>query len=224
MDEIKPRSIRWVRVLGILLQIGSVIAIFALAHVCLRQGDKDYLLYDQVKRVLIPPKNYANICAVIFWVGFAGGMMVFAHEILKDADPVSKGIGAVLGIAGFLATIFLNAFVARSMYVDEGLGFQPEYEISGDGDEFFLIVRCKEWQTVQVYFISENMAFWVDGYDTKEPDRQYTFEPNPNGFLEDRLIKTWKQGEDFPNVDFISLFGFPEEYLNDQPDEADKEE
>ena len=209
MEE-KQVSIKWIRVIGILLQIGSVIAVLVLAIVCLKRGDKDFLIYDRAKRVLLPPRDYANVCPWLFWAGFAGGMMVVAHEILREGETITKGICAALGIVGLLATIYLNAFLAYSMYVDEGLGFRPTYETVGEGEEFFLIARFDKWQTIQTYYISENHAFWVDGYDPGQPERRYVAEPYPDGFLEDRLIRIWEDGREEPRVEYLSLMSFPE--------------
>jgi hypothetical protein len=218
MEEEKRASYRWVSILGILLQAGSLIAVFVLAVICMRKGYKDFLFYDAEKRILLPPKQFSDACICIFWVGFAGGVMVLGYESLQKAHPITKAIRTILAAAGFVVTLFGNAFLASSMYVNEGLGFQPKYEVYDSevntGEEAILIVHHKIWQTVQVYYLAyyldRDRAYWIDGYDAKGPARTYSVEENPGAvFREERLILIWDEDpEDVRHVPF-NLMSFP---------------
>lgn len=222
MEEKKERSYGFIRVIGVILMIGSVIAVTVAAILCMKQGHKDYLYYDPERGVLLPPPEFVTICKWIFWTGFAGGMMVLSHDILSGGETITKIIKTVLGALGLFLTMFLNAFMASSMYVDEGLGLMPEYEVvevgdlgnPANGQEFILIANCKKWQTVQVYYVAnyeeENRAYWVDGYDVKKTSRTYEAQTYPQGFFYDRLILIREEGREDPRAEILNLNDFPQ--------------
>ena len=179
--------------IGRIIQAASVIGIFAVAIYCNKNGHKDYLTYDRVRGILKPPEGYESICLLIFWTGFVGSMLVIGYEILRAGETISKIIGTVVAVFAFLLTIYANAFIASTMYVNEGLGFQPRYEAEIVGDEGILTVHCDHWQTVQIYYLyfredGEDEAVWVDGYDVKEPARIYEVHEGPNGFMREKEI------------------------------------
>ena len=214
MEEEKNPQRTWIRTIGMILQFVSVIAVLAMAAYCTKQGIKDNLYYDSVKGILLPPKGYDVMCYVFFWMGFAGGMLVIGYEILRQGEKLGKVIGAVVAILCFLLTIFANAFIATTLFVDEGLGFQPSYEADIKDDEGLLTVYCKEWQTVQVYYVflndpEPNEATWVDGYDMKEPARVYEVHGGPNGFGREKEIYVYSADHEEHHSTLIYPATFP---------------
>ncbi|MBO4750520.1 MAG: hypothetical protein J5546_09395 [Lachnospiraceae bacterium] len=221
-EEAKQPSYKWVTILGILLQIGSVVGALILAIFCLQKGYKDYLFFDVEKKVLLPPKPYDGYCKILFWLGFTGGVLVIARESLQKAHPITKAIRTVLAASGLVITIFANAFFAASLYVNEGLGFQPTYDMIpteiAPKDEVFLIVKNKSWQVVQVYYLAhyldQDLAYWIDGYDINEGERSYEAFLNPDALLlEERQVRVWRSGDNDPREEFFYLSDFPEEIL-----------
>lgn len=221
-DEQEQKSYQWVSVLGIVLMIGSVVAVLALAIYCLQKGYKDFLFYDAQRKVLVAPKPYGDYCRILFWIGFAGGVLVIARESLQKAHPITKAIRTVLAATGFVITLFANAFFASSLYVNEGLGFQPTYDMIptefAPKDEVFLVVKNKSWRVVQVYYLAhyldQDLAYWVDGYDLAEAERSYEAFLNPDAILwEERQYHVWESGESEPRTEYFYLSDFPEEIL-----------
>lgn len=213
MEEERQPQRTWIRTVGMLIQFASVIAVLALAVYCNKQGYKDYLHYDSAKRILLPPKDFERMSFTIFWIGFAGGILVIGYEILRAGETISKVIGTIVAVIAFVLTIYANAFIASAMFVNEGLGFQPTYEADIQGDEGLLIVRAKEWQTVQVYYVflyddMPNEATWVDGYDPKEGDRIYKVLPGPNGFGREKEVFIYTQD----NKEHHSTLVYPETF------------
>lgn len=214
MEEEKMKASRnWVKILGIVLMICSVIAVFALSVYCLQKGAKDYLYYDREKGTLLAPQPFANICIGLFWTGFAGGMLVIAYEILQNAETPTKVIKTSIAAAALFLVMWLNAFAASSMFVDLGMGVKPRYETYGEGDEKIVAVCMEKWRTVQTYYVYEDQAYWVDGYDISWPARSYKISMLPEGLLTDRLIWVWEgEDDDNPRNVYVSILSFPGYY------------
>lgn len=212
-EERKPQR-NWIRAVGLIIQFASVIGVLALAVYCNKNGNKDYLTYDRVRGILLPPEGFESICLLIFWAGFAGSMLVIGYEILRAGETISKILGTAVAVIAFLLTIYANAFIASAMFVNEGLGFQPRYEAEINGDEGLLTVHCNHWQTVQVYYLylnedAEDEAVWVDGYDVKEPARIYEVHEGPNGFMREKQIHIYNADHEEHHSKLVYPKNFP---------------
>ena len=213
MEEGKKANLGWIRILGILIQGCSVIAVLVIGIYCTKQGYKDYLFYDRERGELLPLPGFVKACTVTFWAGFAGGMMVVAYDMMQNAEKITRILQTVFAALALFLTMYVNAFVASSMYVDEGLGIKPRYEVVGEGDEFFVIAHCEKWRTVQVYYVvhylDRDRAYWVDGYDSKT-SRTYALTKDPNAILsEERLITIGEEGKEYPRTASLNLMSFP---------------
>ena len=213
--KLREPSNGWLKVLGILLMAGSVLAVFALAVIALRNGDKDFLFYDREKGVLLPPQKYATACNALFWTGVGGGLLLFFYEMMQETENITKTIKAVLAVLALILTLYLHAFIASALYVDEGLGIKAEYELQqGYGDEAILIATVKKWRTIQVYYLvnyeGEDRAYWIDGSELKGPKRTYEASKYTEGFYEtERMIHVWEEGRDDPRTEFLNFMDFP---------------
>ena len=196
MEEKEKKNPWIISLVGILMQVAS----FALTMWLVWKGAEKEdaikeLVFDRTAMKLIPAQSYADQCMTLFWIGFAGGILCIAYSILRDEEWKKKIPAILFSIVFVFLILEADAFFASAIYVDEGMGQMPELEIVSSGEHEFLYVRKHLIHNVQVFFLHEDKAFRVDGFEGDGMERTYAAQKDETALLEAYYINITENGE-----------------------------
>ena len=199
MDERKSDFTWWIPLLGVVMQVASVVLAFICVNQCINVDEVETFVYDRLANRLDPPPPYAQRCLVYLFIGFAGSAMCLVHTILSDKGAK---LLKLLSYGLLLLCIFAgNAGIASMIYVNEGIPELSQYEVVESGEYEFLY--AKAFDTVQVYFLKDDKAYRVDGFSASGFRRTYEAKKNEREFLEAYDIYVHEEDETYVELLYI---------------------
>lgn len=196
MEEKEKKSSWIIFLLGILMQVSSLgLTMWLVWQGTEKEEAIKELAFDREAMKLIPAQNYVDHCMILFWIGFTGGILCLAYAILRDETWKKKFPGMLFSVAFLFFILEADAFFASAIYVDEWMGQMPEMEIVSSEENEFLYVRKHLIHNVQVFFLHEDMAFRVDGFEGDGMERTYAAQKDETALL-DAYIITVTEGDD----------------------------
>ena len=171
-----------------------------------KRGELDVMAFDRENCTLMPTEALTNQCNAWFWLGIGAALILFATAGLREAPTGKKVFGGIVALLLLGVNMAINGTMASFAFVDLGLGLKPKCELSEEGGGEFLRASHKIDSTVAVYFVLEDRAFRVDGYDSKEGHRTYVAER-----MMDILLWPWQITINDKNGVFWTRLVYPDD-------------
>jgi len=172
MEEEKKQKAFFHRIIWLfafLVMVFSTGVIYWTLYTADQNGQLDVMGFDREKMTLVPSEFVSQNITTWYWVGAGAGFILLAYAILREVPKGKKVSGIFFAVLFLGINVAINGTLASFGYVDVGLGLMPQCQLSQEGGGEFVRATHKLENSIQVYFILEDKAYRVDGYDQSTP-------------------------------------------------------